>query len=751
MQQEFSIWYRKPASVWEEALPLGNGKLGAMVFGGPLSEQFQLNEDSLWGGGFIDRNNPDCFSHLEEVRDLLRKGKIEEAELLARYSMTGVPPSERCYQTLGDLFLEMNGTPEEISDYRRELDLKTAMCRVSFVRKGVRFVREAFASQPQNVIAIRCISDQEGALDFHVKMGRDRFFNRSWTENGNRIAYDGMSGGKDGIGFACMLQAEMKGGSVSEIGEYLVVRGASEAILYLTAATTFREEDPAEYCRKTLDAAVKKGWEALYAEHLEEYGRYFDRSVLELEGNPETEKLPTDERLEAFRQNRDDNGLFALYYHFGRYLLIASSRPGTLPANLQGIWAHEIRPCWDSKFTININTEMNYWPADCCALSECQMPLFDHLARMYPHGKHTARIMYHAGGWVAHHNTDIWGDTAPQDTCLSATYWVMGAAWLCTHIWEHYEYTLDREFLASNLYLMKEACQFFLDYLIEDAKGRLVVSPTLSPENTYLLPQNGKAAHMCEGCAMDSQILIELFTGCIQACRILGDPDFAEKLETALSKIPSPQIGSDGRILEWLDEYEEQEPGHRHVSHLYGLYPGHQISLEKTPELARAARKTLEYRLKNGGGHTGWSRAWIINFWAQLHDAEKVQENLELLLTKSTLPNLFDNHPPFQIDGNFGGIAGIARTLLQSEPNGMELLPALPEKWRSGHVSGLHAKGGLCVDMEWKDGKLTCLRLSAPAGYQGTVSYDGHRRQVQLSGDQVLWLDAVLEENVKKE
>lgn len=750
------IWFDAPAKDWNEALPLGNGRLGAMVFGGSpkggiLQEHIQLNEDSLWSGKHLDRNNPDCAGHLEEIRRLIRAGEIEQAQQLAVYAMTGIPETERSYQTLGDLYLTQNGVSGEITGYSRVLDLETAECTVSFSADGVEYTRTAFISQPDNVLVIRLTASVPGALAFHVKMGRGRFFDRVWTEDGKRIAYEGGSGSGKGIRFACMLEGSADG-SVRTIGEYLVVTGASQAVLRLSAATSFREQEPQEACRQVLARSGEKTYEALRAAHLAEYQPYFSRSQLTLEGNPNAEYLPTGERLSRFSETRDDNGLMALYYHFGRYLLIASSRPGSLPANLQGIWCDQMQPSWDSKFTININTEMNYWPAETCALPECHLPLFAHLERMYPNGRETAQKMYHSGGWVAHHNTDIWGDTAPQDTYLPATYWVMSAAWLCTHIWEHYLYTLDKDFLRKYYYLMEEACRFFLDYLIEDEKGRLVVSPTCSPENTYLLPQNGHPAHLCEGCAMDSQILTELFTGCIGASTVLEeDPAFREQLSKTLERIPKPQIDSQGRVMEWLEEYQEGEPGHRHISHLYGLYPGHQMDPQHTPELAQAARKTLEHRLAHGGGHTGWSRAWIINFWAQLQDAGKVQENLELLLIRSTLPNLFDNHPPFQIDGNFGGTAGIARTVLQSgyDPLAGEgellLLPALPEKWRSGSLTGLRARGGVTLDIFWKDGCLAQAVIRAPEGYRGTVHLGDACRTILLNPGEYLTLDGKLE------
>ncbi len=734
------IWFSAPASSWNEALPLGNGRLGAMVYGGSpkggiLQEQIQLNEDSLWSGGYLDRNNPDCYENLGEIRRLLHEGEIEKAQQLAVYAMTGTPHSQRCYQTLGDLYLNQTGVSGEITGYRRVLELDNACVKVSFSAGDVTYVREVFLSQPDQILVMRLHCDRPGALAFSVKMGRDRFFDTVWKEVGCRIGYQGQTGGADGIRFCCMAEGSCDG-SLRCVGEYLVVENATEAMIRLSAATSFREQDPLAACRRTLDRSRGKSYGKLFEEHLREYRSYDQKNRLTLSGSGQGELLPTGERLQRFGKTGEDNGLFALYHRFGRYLLIASSRPGSLPANLQGIWCDQIKPSWDSKYTININTEMNYWPAESCGLSQCHLPLFEHMRRMYPHGQQTAWKMYHAGGWVAHHNTDLWGDTAPQDTYVPATYWVMGAAWLCTHIWEHYLYTLDGDFLAEYYELMRESCRFFLDVLVQDDKGRLVITPTCSPENTYLLPQNGHPAHLCEGCAMDSQILHELFNDTICAAALLQkDEAFSQQLSRALQRLPKIQIDDDGRIMEWLEPYQEREPGHRHISHLFGLYPGHQIDAKRTPELAEAARKTLEYRLSHGGGHTGWSRAWIINFWAQLGDAQKVQENLELLLTRSTLPNLFDNHPPFQIDGNFGGTAGITRAILQSSYDPLSgqgeilLLPALPPKWNEGSLLGAGLRGGVTGDIYWKNGFLEKVTLTACADYRGVLRWKGQGGQ----------------------
>jgi len=567
------------------------------------------------------------------------------------------------------------------------------------------------------------------------------FGHNDYISGKDSVYVSGINGGPDGISFHAVLTGQHEGGSMEAIGAYLVFRNVKSAVLYITAATSFRFKDTLAQCHDILQIAKLETYETHRANHIKDYQALESRMTLSLGGAGDKAHLPTDQRLEAVQNGQQDTGLMELYFRYGRYLLIACSRPGTLPANLQGIWCHEFLPPWDSKYTININIQMNYWLAESCNLSECHTPLFDHMRRMHPHGVETAKVMYGARGFMAHHNTDIWGDTAPQDANVKSTPWVHGVSWFCLHIWEHYEYSLDLDFLAKHFDLIKDACLFFVDFLIENDNGELVISPTTSPENIYKLP-DGKVGALCEGCAMDAQILYELFKVCENACEVLNrDGDFANTIAQMRAKLPKTKVGKNGGIMEWLEEKEEPEPGHRHMSHLFALFPGSGISPEATPELAAGAKQTLKMRLSQGGGHTGWSRAWIINFWARLGDGGEAYSHLHALLSKSTLPNLLDNHPPFQIDGNFGGTAAIANMLMQSTGDRIYLLKALPKEWPKGSVTGLRAKGGLTVDLSWENGELKKARFVADKDYSGKVAYKGAEQDICMGvGDVVdIW------------
>lgn len=731
------LWYQKPAAEWEEALPLGSGRMGAMVYGTVLEEHIQVNEDSIWYGGPVDRNNPDTLKYLPKIRELLLAGRIKEGEKLIKMAMSGCPDSAHPSQTLGDVHISFENIGE-VTDYERSLDLENALYESHFTAGGITYGREMFFSKPADALVIKFTADRPGSLTFSALLRRWKFFDgiRKMGENGIYL-YGNL--GKGGLDFGMALKAYAKGGCVEVIGEHLYVEDADEVLLYFTAGTTYRMQDIQKETEAIIEKAEKRDFADLLSEHEADYRSLYGRVDFSLGDLSGYDAVPTDQRIEAAKKGQADIGLAKLYFDFGRYLLIACSREGTLPATLQGIWNKDMTPPWDCKYTININTEMNYWLAENCNLSECHMPLFALLETMLPNGEKTAKEMYGCRGFMCHHNTDIWGDCVTQDHWIPGSFWVMGAAWLCTHQWTHYEFTKDEEFLRRAFPIMREAALFFLDFLIEDG-GYLKTCPSVSPENTFILP-NGEKGSNTAGVTMDNQILRDLFTQCIKAAEVLHvEDELNEQIKAAREKLMPTKIGSNGTIMEWQEEYEEADPGHRHISHLYGLHPSEQILMDKTPELAAAARKTLERRLSFGGGHTGWSRAWIINHYAKLWDGEAAYENFKQLMGKSTLPNLFDNHPPFQIDGNFGGTAAIAEMLVQSTSERVVLLPALPKEWKEGSVKGLCIKGGAEVSLSWKDSALTEACITAKKDLQTKVRYRDEIREISLkSGESYRW------------
>ncbi|MDD6034107.1 MAG: glycoside hydrolase family 95 protein [Oscillospiraceae bacterium] len=730
------IWLDKPAGKWDDGLFIGNGRIGASVLGQPGEEVIPLNEETIWYGGRVERDNPDCLAHLEEIRTLLRQGETERAAFLAKAAMTSTPKYFTPYQPAGDLRICYAGAKGEVKDYRRVLDLDNALAEVTFSMDGADWKREYFVSRLRNVLAIRISCSRPITLEACLNR-------RPYEEHAGRLddrtaALWGQAG-PEGVSFFSAVR--IKGVSIRTVGSYVLAENAPVVELYISIGTDFlSERDYKADCLTRLNEAEKLGFDALKAEHLADWHSFFDRVSFSLDSESDR---TTSGQLADLREGGDERALCENLFHFGRYLLLSSSLSCRLPANLQGIWNGSFTPSWECNYTININTEMNYWPAEVCSLPECCEPLFSLVERMVPRGQKNARVMYGCDGFVAHHCTNLWADTSVEGIFDSSPFWPMGGAWLSLHFYEHYRYTGDEEFLRERaLPVLEQNILFFTQYLTDGKDGTLITGPSLSPENSYRSAA-GQVGALCMAPTMDSQILRELFTAYLEGCGILGvTGELVEKAKDVLSRLPETEISSDGRIREWQEEYGEVEPGHRHVSHLFGLFPGSQIT-EKTPDLMAAADKTLRHRLENGGGHTGWSCTWIICFYARLLQGESCRKYLRQLLSRSMQDNLLDSHPPFQIDGNLGVTAAMAEMLCQSHDGCIRLLPALPEVWRSGCLTGVTLRGNIRLELFWKDGALDRAVLVSPKDCAVSVRLGEREAAVSLkAGTAVTLTDA---------